>query len=382
MTLPKVATSIRVGRSRFAELEPLLGPEQIGVTGDNRYRTLYGRPYALALTEARRLRLYRGAVDGGAYQEVTSGLPEILFGPAIPPAARRFTAAFDQSARITVAYELDEVVRVTRWTGSAYVQNVTFAGVDPALLMDATLADPRGYPNLDDDGWSVREAFEAGIPVLFEWLPGDPIPWLENAIPDSDVLLFYLTPDRLELRVRVQRQLYATPRTLWTFDEPVVLDRVIALAGRYQALVSDARGDPLPEMIVSDPYLGDFIINPRPTERVSIAATPEPVETFATTYAVQETELVAIGATPEAARVDGNVARMYPDPELVSIAAEPQGVRVESTILRYTPDAEEVSIAAEPLTPLPVVTTTTRATPPAELVSIAAEPVAIIVKEV
>lgn len=273
MTLPRAAVGRREPSSRrYAEVFALLGPEVIGATGDNAYRTLYGRPYALVLTHApRRARLYRGQVGGGGYEEVTAGLPSSVFGPTVAASERRLTAAFDQSARIIVASERDGMVRVTRWDGSAYVQNVTFAGVDPALLMDATVTDPRGYPNLLDDGWSVREAFDAGIPVLFEWLVGDPVAFLETAIPDSDVLLFYLSPDRLELRVRVQRQIYATPRTLWTFAEPVILDRVVAIRGRYQALVSDASGEPLPEMIVSDPYLGDFIINPRPVLKISLA---------------------------------------------------------------------------------------------------------------
>lgn len=286
MTLPIPRTSARTEGEVFAEVQGILGPEQIGVTGQNTYEELYGRPYLLVLTTSGRLRLYRGEPAGGGYAEVTEGVPDIIFGPALPAGARRFTAAFDQSARIIVAYELDGVVRVTRWTGSAYVQNVTFAGVDPCLIMDATLSDPRGYPTAAD-GWNMRETRLAGIPVLFEWLAGDPVVWLENAIPDSDVLLFYLTPDRLGLRARVQRQVYATEQTVHDFDAPVVMDRVIGTPGRYQALVSDADGVPLAQMILSDPYLGDFMPNPRITDPMPSDAAPD---TMVATREVENTE--------------------------------------------------------------------------------------------
>ena len=349
MSLPRVAVGRRLPSSRrFAELEALSGPEVIGATGDNSFRVLYGRPYAFFLAHApRRLRLYRGAVGGGSYEEVTSGLPTNLFGPTLPSSARRFTAAFDQSARIIVAYEDAETIRVTRWSGSAYVQNVTFAGVDPALLIDVAVTDPRGYPNLLDDGWSVREAFDAGIPVLFEWLAGDPIPWLENALPDSDVLLFYLSPDRLELRVRVQRQLYATEILVHTFAAPVILDRAIALAGRYQLLVSDELGDPLPEVLISDPYLGDFLINPRPVDELAALVAPEAVRLEQDTYPAEGDDALGATVAPEAVEVVGDTAFRVDDDALVATAS-PEAVEVVGAVaFRIDDDALGATAAPE-----------------------------------
>lgn len=358
MTLPKVAISTRAPSTRrFAELFPLVGPEQIGATGDNSYRALFGRPYALALGDSpRRLRLYRGAVGGGSYELVEAGLPEPIFGPTLHATARRFSAAFDQSARIIVAYEDEAIVRVTRWTGSEYVQNVTFAGVDPALLIDASLADPRGYPTAAADGWSVRDAYEAGTPVLFEWLAGDPPAFLESALPDSDVLLFYLTPDRLELRVRVQRQLYATPITVATFAEPVILDRVIALAGRYQALVSDAAGDPLPEMLISDPYLGDFVIAPDPSDTLSATLAPEALRAEEETYLEDDDDTLDATLAPESVRVEGDTA-LRADDDTLDATLAPEDVRVDGTTVLATDD-DALDATLVPEDPVLVETTT------------------------
>lgn len=275
MSLPTPRLSTR-GTTEyvFAEVQTLLGPVEIGETGDNRYETLYGVPYALILDEDRVLRLFRGAVGGGSYEEVTTGLPTAIFGPALPETARRFTMAFDQSARAIVAYEDEGTIRVTRWETDAYVQNVTFAGHDPALLMDATILDPRGYPTGPDDGWSIKEVYDAGgdLEASFEWLAEDPATYRTNPVTDSDVLLFYVTPDRTEVKVRVQRQLYATVNDVASYAEPIVLDRAIALYAKWQLLVSDAAGDPLANMLVSETYVGDWLVTASHSDELELTA--------------------------------------------------------------------------------------------------------------
>lgn len=341
MTLPTAAIGTRGTEGySYAEVATMLGPETIGDTADNSYAALYGRPYALVLDhETRRLRLFRGAPGGGSYEEVTSaeGLPAIVFDVAYPEGARRFTAAFDQSARMIVAYELDGVIRVTRWTGSAYVQNVTFDGVDPCLLIDATLADPRGYPTAAADGWSVRDAFDAGIRVLFEWLAGDPVVWLESAIPDSDVVLFYLTPDRLGVRARVQRQLYATVQELADLEAPVVLDRAIALLGRYQLLLADEAGDVRDQMLVSGDYVGDFLINPEPTEELFAATDTEDVLVEREVYPYDDAEELVGGIELEAIQTIGSVAFRSEEEEL-DAGSEPEGIVTVGNVYAHTDD--------------------------------------------
>lgn len=213
------ATSLRTpSNSFFAELYLTPGPQEIGVTGDNSYGALYGSEWLFMIEhETRILRAYQRV--GGTWLERTDDprMPPIV-GQTMPESVRRLSGTFDQSARAVIAYEDAEgIVRVTRWDPSEnqYVQNVTFAGVDPCVVMDAS--------------WSL-------------------------SVPGSDVLLFYLSPDRTRVLCRVQRDVYAIEHEIWDYGAPVILDRVIAAPIRYQLLVSDAAGVPLLEALVSDPY--------------------------------------------------------------------------------------------------------------------------------
>lgn len=202
----------------FAELATAPGPQVIGVTGDNSFDTLFGREWLLEWSvEDDHLRLYQESVTHpGEWQRVTSPLPPVFDSP-LPASARRVSFAFDQSARMIVAYEDEGVIKVTRWDQSLgqYVQNVSFAGVDPCLAMDAT--------------WVGR-------------------------IPDSDVLLFYLSSDRTKVLCRVQRETYGVEHELHAYDAPVILDRATPLAYRYQLLLAGASGEPLDHALVSSLY--------------------------------------------------------------------------------------------------------------------------------
>jgi hypothetical protein len=249
------------GNYEFFELALALGPQAIGVTGDNSYETLYGREYLLVWDlEDDLVKLYRETATDGAWERITAGLPP-LFDTPLPATERHVTFAFDQSARVIVAYQNGDEVFVTRWdaTVNAYVQGPNFAGVDPCLLMDATVVDPRGYPSAAD-GWSVQEAYYGGIQVLFRWTPDGA--YRTNVVTDSDVVLFFLTPDRTGVRARVQRQLFGTANSLFDYAQPIVMDRAVALSGAYQLLVSDAAGDKRADMLISNAYVDDYIINP------------------------------------------------------------------------------------------------------------------------
>ena len=202
----------------FAELATAPGPQVIGQTGDNSFDTLFGREWLLEWSvEDDHLRLYQESVTHpGEWERITTPLPPVFDAP-LPATARRVTFCFDQSARIVVAVEDEGVIKVTRWDPSLnqYVQNVTFAGVDPALAMDAT--------------WVGR-------------------------IPDSDVLLFYLSSDRHKVMCRVQREVYAVEHELHEYGAPVILDRAVPLTSRYQLLLADVSGEPLDHALVSSLY--------------------------------------------------------------------------------------------------------------------------------
>lgn len=202
--------------SSFAEMFLAPGPQAIAQTGDNSYEALFGRDWLLVVDrDDGLLRLYQE--QGGQWMEVVDDLPPVFGSPA-PAGSRRWSLAFDQAARVILAYEDSEgIVRVTRWDPALnqYVQNVTFAGVDPVVVMDAS--------------WRYL-------------------------VPDSDVLPFYLSPDRQRVLCRVQRDVYAVEHLIWDYGTPVILDRVIALPYRYQVLVADVDGSPLPDVLVSELY--------------------------------------------------------------------------------------------------------------------------------
>lgn len=202
----------------FAELATAPGPQVIGETGDNTYQVLFGREWALEWSvEDDHLRLYQeSASNPGVWERITADLPPVFDQP-LPGTARRVAFCFDQSARIIVAYEDQGIIKVTRWdaTLNQYLQNVSFAGVDPSLAMDAS--------------WAFR-------------------------IPDSDVLLFYLTPDRTTVMCRVQRDNYGTGYEVHPYSNPVILDRAVPLPYKYELLLADANGEALPQMLVSSLY--------------------------------------------------------------------------------------------------------------------------------
>ena len=201
----------------YGEFYMMLGPQAIGDTRDNTLPDLIGREWAflfcdnndwylLQWVDTEHLNEAPGLTSPGwaLIDEPLLTLPNDLACGT----QRRFSAAFDQAARLVVAYEQAETILVTRWdtTLGAYLQNVNFSGVDPVLVFDAT--------------WSWQ-------------------------VPGSDVVLFYLTTDRTKLMARAQRDVYAVEYELWDFGHAAVLDRVTRLPLRYQALASDGVGAPL-----------------------------------------------------------------------------------------------------------------------------------------
>ena len=190
--------SVRYGDWKFFEVQLAWGPIAIGDTGDGSYRTLFSKLYVGYLDESTN-RLVLLARDGSSWVPVD----ESLFPQPPHPVGeiRHIAVAFDQAARLVMAYERAGEVFVYQWDPSAqeYVVRGPFPGADPVLINDATVGF---YP------------------------------------PDSDVLLFHLSPDRTSLVMRVQRELYATAHTIQTFDQPVVLDQAVALPHQVELLGS------------------------------------------------------------------------------------------------------------------------------------------------
>lgn len=184
-------------RWREFEIRLTPGPIAVGETGDGTYRTLFSKAYVAFLDRGQsKLRLF---AQNGNWTEVDQSLfPQ----PPHPVGEiRHIAVAFDQAARLAMAYERAGEVFVYQWNPftQEYVVRGPFPGADPVLINDATVG---------------------------------------RYVPDSDVLLFHLTPDRLNLVMRVQRENYATARSVWTFERPVVLDQVVELPYRIELLGS------------------------------------------------------------------------------------------------------------------------------------------------
>lgn len=199
------------GSTYGVELRLAPGPRSMGDTGDGSYATLYGYAWAGLLDRVeRRFRLFQAQVPGeGPWPLHDPRGPEVAVWvevevPPLPHPVeeiRHLALAFDQAARHVVAYEREGEVWMRQWdpVTQAFVQRGPFPGVDPVLIQDATVGY---YP------------------------------------PDSDVLLFHLSPDRTSLVMRVQRELYATAHTIQTFDHPVVLDQAVVLPYQVELLGS------------------------------------------------------------------------------------------------------------------------------------------------
>ena len=198
----------RRGRGYFAELVLARGPRVMAATGGGTFEELFGYAWLAVLDrKERRLRLFQAQAGGspwaiGGDPAAAEWVEEPVPGLVHPAReVRHLALAFDQAARHVVAYERDGEVWVRQWdpVRGEYVMRGPWPGVDPVLVMDATV----GYH-----------------------------------VPDSDVLLFHLTPDRKTLVMRVQREVYETAHTVETFAEEAILDQGVALPYQFELLGS------------------------------------------------------------------------------------------------------------------------------------------------
>jgi hypothetical protein len=215
------------GKGYFPEVRYSRGPRAMGVTGDNSFRTLLGYLWMAVLDRAKGLRLFQAQVSGeGPWALDDPRGPDVAVWievevPPLPHPAREvrhLAVCFDQAARHVVAYEYQGQVYVRQWdpVAGAYTMRGPFPGVDPVLLWD----------------------YEVGY-----------------FLPDSDVLLVHLSPDRTQVIMRVQRELYANPRVVQALPGPAYLDQALALPYQAEVLGSlDADPDTTSLVLRTDLY--------------------------------------------------------------------------------------------------------------------------------
>ncbi len=199
------------GKALFPEVRYSRGPRVMGETGDNSFRTLLGYLWMAVLDRVRGLRLFQAQVPGEgpwALDDPRGPDAAVWVEIPVPPLphphqeVRHLGFAFDQAARHVVAYEYHGQIYVRQWdpVTQQYVMRGPWPGVDPLVIWD----------------------MEAGY-----------------FLPDSDVILIHLSPDRSTVVYRVQRELYGTPREV-PLPGPAYLDQVVSLPYQFQVLGSMA----------------------------------------------------------------------------------------------------------------------------------------------
>lgn len=290
----------------FAEYRMFPGPQALAVTGDNSFDTLFGATWAVLFCDNNDFYLMQW--NGSGWTTTTDPL---LTLPTFTGSERSFTGAFDQAARLILAYEDAEVVHVTRWNTDVneYVSDVTFAGVDPVLLQDASVT---------------------------------------RAVPDSDAILFYLSTDRTTVHYRVQRESYGTEHMLqWgfaatdvTFANGAVLDYAQALDYRFELLVAHASGVKRSLAIVSDLY-------PIPvSDELGVTAVPGLGAHRQTTYLEESADQVDVTAVPGVGIYSLTITQHTAAEQLDVTGAPGLGLYVETTTLHSA--AEQLDVTAAP----------------------------------
>lgn len=179
------------------------GPVEIGIepVGDRSfiYGQRFSRVYLLEYREGGDKLLFRREQDG-SWTHVTEGIPVLLDGKAQ-------THCFDQASRLVYALEVGNEIKVTRFDipTQQYIQNVSFVGKNPCLLMDAL---------------AMRR------------------------IANSDVVLFYQKQGEEEkIFYRRQAESYANENLLLEHTEPILLERAHEKLYRYALIAADQYGN-------------------------------------------------------------------------------------------------------------------------------------------
>src|SRR5690606_26569958 len=176
------------------------GPVELASTGDGSYGTLFGENWLAQVCQDGTWRLYKRLSN-----ETLEVVPWDVEPPTVAISARHPTLCFDQAARPAIAWEDDEGVRLREYNEVAQSYHFVgpFPGCDPVLLTDATI---------------------------------------NYRVAGSDVVLFYLSPDRTKLMYRIQSENFATEHEHHDFGEAVVLDAQDVGSWRFQLKFADEHG--------------------------------------------------------------------------------------------------------------------------------------------
>ncbi len=211
------------GNTFLPEVAFARGPVNEGQTGAGTLTALFSRVWALVWRRAGDLELYQ--LEAGAWfqRNPLGGLP------VLAETARHVSLAFDQSGRPVIAWEDSGEVFVRQWDGAAFAVRGGFAGVDPLLMCDAVL---------------LRE------------------------IPGSDVVLFHLSADRLEVKSRIQNTVYAVASDVATLNEASFLDQMLFRGPQFDLILETLTGSEfalrsdLYPFTVFDPLVTARVFNP------------------------------------------------------------------------------------------------------------------------
>ena len=183
------------------EIDLTLGPSTVAVPSAGDYPSLFGEEWLVVLCDDLSLCLYK--VENGG----VTLTPWDVAPPVMDASAEHVSLAFDQTARPVIAWQQSDGIHVRQYDeiGGAYAFTGPYAGTDPVLLNDAAVM------------------FDVGL---------------------SDVILFYLSADRLHLKYRIQSENFVAEHNLYDFAQAVLMDSVDALPYRYQIRYALAAGDP------------------------------------------------------------------------------------------------------------------------------------------
>jgi len=258
-----------------------LGPVFIGAPYENGFTVWTTRVYV-----DNSLHLFRR--DVGGLTEVTGELPLSLTG-------HHHRIAFDQLGRISICYQESGNVFIRQYdtTISDYTLRGPFVGLDPVVLNDQFVGQPSG---------------------------------------DSDLILFYLSVDRLNISYRIQRESFAIERTLFTFLQPMYLDQVAITQLRYQLWLSDVNN-------VQTILESDFYPYPASDELVG-SIDPAAHSLEANVYVISLEEEMAGVIDPATHSLESTIYQIQPLEREITGTINPSVHHLESTVYVASPFVE------------------------------------------
>lgn len=169
------------------------GPSSEAVVGSGSYDDLFGTLWKLGWDDET-LNLFKVITDAGGLERVE---PLETFPSLNYSKVTNLSLAFDQAGRNVIAWEESGQMFVRQYDAMSqnYVNKGPFPGVDPIIYNEGAASYSQSYNNL---------------------------------------ILFYLSQDRLSLYYRLQSELYLTEHVMETYTEPHYLTGVQSLPYQYE----------------------------------------------------------------------------------------------------------------------------------------------------